>query len=58
MQQSQQQAPLRGGRHSRIRELQEIRAQLAEREVQLLEKQQMLLEQEQTLLVLQEEVRG
>lgn len=40
----------------RIRELEEIRAELAEKELVLLEKQQELLEQEQTVLVLREEL--
>ncbi|KAG7672529.1 hypothetical protein NADE_001651 [Nannochloris sp. 'desiccata'] len=40
----------------RIRELQEIRAELAEKELVLLEKQQELLEKEQTVMVLREEL--
>ena len=42
----------------RIRELEEIRAELAEKELVLLGKQQELLERDQTLAVLREEVRG
>lgn len=40
----------------RIRELQEIRAELAEKELVLLEKQEELLEKEQTVMVLREEL--
>ncbi|KAL4427942.1 hypothetical protein ABPG75_002031 [Micractinium tetrahymenae] len=42
----------------RIRELEEIRAELAEKELVLLEKEKELLEKEQTVMVLREEVRG
>lgn len=40
----------------RIRELEEIRGELAEKELVLLEKEQELLDKEQTLLVLREEL--
>jgi hypothetical protein len=40
----------------RIRELEEIRAELAEKELVLLEKEQELLDREQTLMVLREEL--
>lgn len=40
----------------RIRELEKIRAELAEKQLVLLQKEQELSEKEQTLLVLREEV--
>jgi len=40
----------------RIRELQEIRAELAEKELVLVEKEQDLLEKDQTVMVLREEL--
>jgi len=40
----------------RIRELEEIRAELAEKELVLLEKEQELLDREQTVMVLREEL--
>ena len=45
-------------KRGRIRELEEIRAELAEKELVLIAKQQELLDKEQTLLVLREEVRA
>ena len=44
-------------KRGRIRELEEIRAELAEKELVLIAKQHELLEKEQTLLVLQQEAR-
>jgi len=46
----------RGRRKGRIRELEEMRQELAENEIILLEKEKQLLAQEQTLQVLQEEL--
>ncbi|KAK9834051.1 hypothetical protein WJX81_005928 [Elliptochloris bilobata] len=43
-------------KRGRIRELEEIRAELAEKELVLIAKQQELLDKEQTLLVLQQEL--
>lgn len=44
-------------RRNRLRELEEIRSDLAERELELLQKSAELQEKEQTLAVLKEEVR-
>ena len=49
---------MRPAAQGRIRELEEIRAELAEKELVLLGKEQELLERDQTLAVLREEVRG
>ncbi len=48
---------LRRRKKGRIRELEEIRAELAEKELVLLSKEQELLERDQTVNVLREEVR-
>lgn len=52
----EEQRKSRGKKKGRIRELQEIRAELAEKELLLLGRESELLEKEQTVSVLREEV--
>ena len=52
-----QAAARQSSRRSRLRELEDIRAELAEREVALLSKERELLERDQTVMVLKEEAR-
>ena len=54
--QEEEKSKQRRRKRGRIRELEEIRAELAEKELILIAKQQELAEKEQTLLVLREEV--
>ena len=55
--QEEQRKAARGRKKGRIRELEEIRSELAEKELVLLGKEQELLDRDQTVAVLREEVR-
>ncbi|KAI3428364.1 hypothetical protein D9Q98_006744 [Chlorella vulgaris] len=56
LQEEEERRKARKRKKGRIRELEEIRAELAEKELVLLEKEKELLEKEQTVMVLREEL--